>query len=335
MRMIITDTAIIWNHTNPVLEQFKEVILVVCLEGKPVSDQYECFVSPYERIGMGMDRYGAESRRYKALASVARDLNDLLYYGEEVLFLTDGNPESLYPYHVIKDRNEFNKLHLCTVSPWKFESDRRKLVHRELLSDLSRLKSILYINSDDYLDRLDAQDKLKLYLNDLIQRVSDDYAALLPKIINGIQEMEKRSYFDFASRSYVPVSAGFNCIDLSKAAEKAPEINTPLHIQWRTLGVIIPSKYPKQDDWTKEEVESVPARIDGKKICSYLRQLRIELANANGIEFDSEECPSVGPCAGTCEKCDQEAAYLRDKLANISELERIIPDLKLTEWEVS
>ena len=54
--------------------------------------------------------------------------------------------------------------------------------------------------------------------------------------------------------------------------------------------------------------------------------MRIELAKANRIKFRSEECPSLGPCAGTCDKCDQEAEYLRDKLALIPEAQRIIPD---------
>ena len=58
------------------------------------------------------------------------------------------------------------------------------------------------------------------------------------------------------------------------------------------------------------------------------------MAKANGIEFESEECPSIGPCAGTCAKCDQESAYLRDKLEAIPAADRVIPDFKLTEWEV-
>lgn len=99
--------------------------------------------------------------------------------------------------------------------------------------------------------------------------------------------------------------------------------------------MIVPRNYPVEDNRIREDIERVYARIDGKKVCSYLRQLRIELAKANGIPFFSEECPSVGPCAGTCAKCDQEAAYLRDQLANIPESERMIPEVPLTEWEVS
>ena len=58
------------------------------------------------------------------------------------------------------------------------------------------------------------------------------------------------------------------------------------------------------------------------------------MARANGIEFYSEECPSIGACGGTCAKCDQEAAYLRDRLADIPESERVIPQSRLTGWEL-
>ena len=94
----------------------------------------------------------------------------------------------------------------------------------------------------------------------------------------------------------------------------------------------MPPDYPGYNDIRKKEIERTHARTDGKEICNYLRQMRIELAKANGIKFRSEECPSLGPCAGTCAKCDQEAAYLRDKLARIPESKRVIPDFKLTEW---
>lgn len=82
MRIIITDTAFIWNYENPVLEQLKGIVLVVCLDGKRVSDQYECFISPCSlwKHGLGMDKFGIEGRRYKALESVADELNRALGY---------------------------------------------------------------------------------------------------------------------------------------------------------------------------------------------------------------------------------------------------------------
>lgn len=326
MRVIITDTAFIWNHDNPALEVFKDVLLVVCLEGKAVTDKYECFISPYKQVGMGIDKFGVDDQRYKALESVADNLNRDLRYHDDILFLTDGNPESLYPFYVIKDRNEFNSLHLCAVSPWKFESKRRVQGHKDMLSDLSQLTSILYIDSNKYLLNLEKDATMK----DVMQKLEADYVALLPTVVNSIGELYGRYYFDFASNSYVAIEEGFSGIDLSKKNQ----LDTELYRSFCTLGLVMPPDYPEEDDRTKEEIERVPARIDGKKICEYLRKQRIELARANGIEFTSEECPSIGPCAGTCAKCDQESAYLRDMLAAIPVEDRVIPDFKLTEWEV-
>ena len=73
------------------------------------------------------------------------------------------------------------------------------------------------------------------------------------------------------------------------------------------------------------------ARIDGKKICNLLREYRFKLAQMNNIDFSSEECSYVGACAGTCEKCDEEAKYLSMKLSEIPKEKQRIPSLNLEE----
>ena len=78
MQLVITDTGFIWNQNNPFLEKYKDIVLVVCLEGKAVTDQYMCFVSPYNadpNTELGMGRYGVEDRQFQALASVGAKLN--------------------------------------------------------------------------------------------------------------------------------------------------------------------------------------------------------------------------------------------------------------------
>ena len=72
-------------------------------------------------------------------------------------------------------------------------------------------------------------------------------------------------------------------------------------------------------------VEMQLPRIDGKEVCNMLRRQRMELAAANNIPFESEECPSTGACAGTCPKCDEEAEYLRKCLEKIPEEKRVYP----------
>ena len=57
MRILVTDEGFVWNHKNPVLKEYKEEVLVVCLNGKAITDEYECFVSPYKSVSMlGMER---------------------------------------------------------------------------------------------------------------------------------------------------------------------------------------------------------------------------------------------------------------------------------------
>ena len=82
-----------------------------------------------------------------------------------------------------------------------------------------------------------------------------------------------------------------------------------------------------------ELTETYVPRSDGKRVCNYLKKLRTELARANNIPYESEKCTSVGPCAGTCAKCDQEAAYLRDKLNEIPEHARKYPRYILEDWK--
>lgn len=154
-------------------------------------------------------------------------------------------------------------------------------------------------------------------MKDVMQLVEKDYVDLMPRILNGIEELTEDSYFDMASKSYVPVGEGYEKIDLSKALEEITQIDIPLYRQLSTLGMVLKSYYPKEGEKIKEEIERPIARIDGKKICNVLRHYRLTLAEMNGLEFVSEECPSIGPCAGTCVKCDREAAYLRNRLAEI------------------
>ena len=97
------------------------------------------------------------------------------------------------------------------------------------------------------------------------------------------------------------------------------------------IGRVAFPDYPSKEQYIIKRTEQLTARIDGKKICNILREQRIRLAQANNIPFESEECPSMGPCAGTCRKCDGEAAFLRDELEKISPEKRVYPQFDVLE----
>ncbi|KXB60228.1 hypothetical protein [Lachnoanaerobaculum saburreum] len=88
--------------------------------------------------------------------------------------------------------------------------------------------------------------------------------------------------------------------------------------------VYIPDHFDKE-----RKVDKPVAREDGKDVCKKLRDYRKQLAAMNNIEFISEECGHVGPCAGTCDKCDEESKYLSDELSKIPEEKQRIPRFEL------
>lgn len=53
----------------------------------------------------------------------------------------------------------------------------------------------------------------------------------------------------------------------------------------------------------------------GKQVCRILKDIRIKIAEENGIEFITSECTHKGDCAGTCPKCEAEVRYLESQLA--------------------
>ena len=52
----------------------------------------------------------------------------------------------------------------------------------------------------------------------------------------------------------------------------------------------------------------------GKQTCKILKEIRRQIAEANGIEFVTSECRYKGECLGTCPKCEAEVRYLEQQL---------------------
>lgn len=52
----------------------------------------------------------------------------------------------------------------------------------------------------------------------------------------------------------------------------------------------------------------------GKHTCKILKEIRRQIAEANGIEFMTSECRYKGDCLGTCPKCEAEVRYLEQQL---------------------
>ena len=52
----------------------------------------------------------------------------------------------------------------------------------------------------------------------------------------------------------------------------------------------------------------------GKSTCKLLKDVRQQIADANGISYQPKECHYKGDCAGTCPVCEEEIRYLEHEL---------------------
>ena len=52
----------------------------------------------------------------------------------------------------------------------------------------------------------------------------------------------------------------------------------------------------------------------GKSTCKLLKDIRQQIADANGISYRPKECQHKGDCAGTCPACEEEIRYLEGEL---------------------
>ena len=55
--------------------------------------------------------------------------------------------------------------------------------------------------------------------------------------------------------------------------------------------------------------------MNGKEKCKILKEIRTDIARANGIPLEIPECTHKGDCKGTCPRCEAEVKYLEKKLA--------------------
>ena len=54
--------------------------------------------------------------------------------------------------------------------------------------------------------------------------------------------------------------------------------------------------------------------VKGKSTCKLLKDIRQQIADANGISYQPKECHHKGDCAGTCPACEEEIRYLEQEL---------------------
>lgn len=58
--------------------------------------------------------------------------------------------------------------------------------------------------------------------------------------------------------------------------------------------------------------------MNGREKCRFLKEIRKEIAERNGIKYLSAECHSSAACPGHCPKCDAESRYLDMELSRLA-----------------
>ena len=253
MKVVITDSGILWHYGNPILKKYKHLVLVVCLDGSKVTDEYECFICPHKSFGLGMSM-GVGSRVYNDLEDVADELYYKLRSEDDILFLTDGNPASLYPYYIIKNRKHHMNIHLWASPPWSIEGKARMNIHKDMLSDLSGVKSVCYIDTQDYL-----KNEYKNF-GGLLEDVQNYFEEIFPIVIDSISKIENESYFDLVSKSYIPLGKVLNKNDILENRYLTGDVN--IASMYLIEGMVYIPNYMESNTYTKDTIYRSVARID-------------------------------------------------------------------------
>lgn len=219
-------------------------------------------------------------------------------------------------------------MHLWCMSPWKFDPYQKRKDYFELLQDIEKLQSLLYVDSNILLSKMGKNVTLLEPTNFCIEY----FSKLLPNVLYDIAKnirWEKHYYYDFGINRYIQTENSYNAYLAAKPIDKKEVEEYHPHLSFLDLGLILPNRYPNDNEDTKKMVCQLLPRIDGKQVCEELKKMRRNLANANGIEYTEINCSSTGPCAGTCPQCDKEICELQAALQKIPEEERIYPEFKI------
>ena len=286
---------------------------------------------------MGLGQLPVPSCRKLAEESrgnIKRNLN-----GSDIVFVVTcmgGSTGSGAASVVATCAREMNALAIAVITmPFSFEGPRRRKNAKEGLNELKENVDALITISDDILLRqMDKKTPMTTAFqvsDDAIHRSVQQVSDLLS--IPGMANIEFKEIQppgsndkDNGDNQFL---GGIQWLGRPKR-DTNQDIDEKFasRLESGTLGWLPPSN----SDKVREKTEDLIPRTDGKEVCTYLRSIRNDLAKANNIPFESEPCDFDGDCAGTCEKCDQEAAFLRDELSKIPEQERIYPEHTLKDW---
>lgn len=346
--------------------QAQPKIIVVAVGGGAINAQnhmIDCGMQSFDFIAVGSDKYGLRSSKAstkiliganrplglgqlpvsacRELATEARDNIKRSLDGSDIIFVVTcmgGNTGSGAASVVASCAREIGALTIAVVTkPFTFEGPQRRKRTTTGLNELKEnVDALITISNDILLRLIDKKTPITTAFqvsNDAIYRSIQQISELLS--IPGLANIDfkdvqpPRLNGEESDNEDGSILGGIQWLGrLKNNTHQKIEEKFASQFERGTLGWL-----PKSNsDKDREKAEDLIPRTDGKEVCTYLRSIRNDLARANNIPFKSNPCDFDGDCAGTCEKCDQEAAYLRDELSKIPEQERKYPDYTLKDW---
>lgn len=325
--ILLTDTARYANPQLPCLKKYKNNLCIV----KFNSTEYD--VDSYAKVvdlsddknNFDLSKSGYESWQYLSINNHIKDILNLFkYYGVDfdATILCDADTEgltnSLYLMDVLQ-KFEFSR-DINFILPVSLDNIKRNSIQAELLSDLSKVKTLAVY--DPYKLSLEKYgntepENIEKIINERTEYLFKRYYDLSRKMI--YQGDSRKYFFDFEKDSFIDTDSLFILDD---------------YIIYSTLGLMIDpyilDEKKEENDYFINCMQIPPPRLDGKKVCEKLREIRKNFAKLNGLEYNFKECNYSGCCGGTCKACDNEARTLAEMAKQLDEIK--YPQVSLEEF---
>lgn len=306
MKIIVTDCAKHFNQHHPILEHYKDNVVVLCTNPKTKTN-YKCVYLPLpynksESIQSYIDRCLLE--KYNFLYDINTDQTNTINT-HDVFILIDDSIESHIPFYLFQNYNN-TIIHLCCDNHFFQVPFSLDLFHHNL--HIITLTVIEYhqINKELF-------DHLFYEIMYTLDR-SQKYVYLHEKkcFIN-IFTLEPQQTIARPIKTN-----SFRCFynkDLSILHEYIWE------------GICLPHHF--YDSYSR--IFTQPIRYDSKEICMHRKKMLKMIADANHISYIPSQCHFDGLCSGTCQKCETDLKYIEKTLQKIPESKRIYPYYNMKE----
>lgn len=296
--ILVTDTGIYVNDRLPCLKKYRKNVCVVKLETttEEINTEMEYLDVSADKDNLDTSKSGYESWQYQCIHNHAKEILPLLH--GNVVILGDLNLDALYVLDLLQKSYSGN-IHL--ILPLPFGRLVKETIQYELLSDLNRIKTLAVydpyqLSIERYGDT--ETEHVRTIIDEQTKHLLKRYRALSRDML--VRYGYEKYFFDFEKDQYISTES-MKILEMTDYAILG--IERPYN--WLDMSI------EEHNIFIKSFQIPVP-RPDGKLVCSQLRSIRKKFAQLNGIQYEFKECEYHGPCAGTCQKCDEEAKELKE-----------------------